>query len=132
MPQEPQHPESLRNLESAYIPVGKIRDYAFRDPYKSRMFRALGYSEEAGNWEALHDAILEALPRYPAVFDKQDEYGITYEVTITVSGPLGKEAPVKTYWICEWGEDSPRLTTLYIKAKEWRRWEQAREGGTEA
>jgi hypothetical protein len=132
MAQEPQHPESLRNFERAYIPVGKIRHYAFRDPDKSRVFRALGYSEEAGNWEALRAAILDALPRHAAGFDKQDEYGITYEVTLTVSGPLGKEAPLKTYWIYEWGEDSPRLITLYVNAKEWRRWEQAREGGTEA
>jgi hypothetical protein len=86
----------------------------------------LGYSEEVGNWEALRDAILEGLPNRPAIFDKQDQYGITYEVTIPVSGPVGKEAPVKTYWIREWGEESPRLTTLYINAREWRRWEEER------
>ena len=130
MAQESQHPQALRNLERAYIPEAKIRHYAFRDLYKSRMFRALGYSEEAGNWEALRDAILEGLPRHPAVLDKQDQYGITYEVTIAVGGPVGKEAPVKTYWICEWGEESPRLITLYINAKEWKRWEQQRGGGT--
>jgi len=126
MTQESPHPEALANFERAYIPEAKIRYYAFRDPYKSRVFRALGFSEEAGNWEALHNALLEGLPRYPAVFDKQDQYGITYEVIVPVSGPSGKQAPVKTYWIREWGEECPRLTSLYINAREWRRWEQER------
>lgn len=84
----------------------------------------MGFSEEAGNWENLRDAILEELPRYPAVFDKENQYGITHEVTIPVSGPTGKEAPVKTYWIREGEEEPPRLTTLFINTKEWRRWEK--------
>ena len=88
------------------------------------MFTALGYSEEAGNWEQLRNAILQGLPNYPAVFDKQDQFGLTYEVTIPVSGPTGKEAPVKTYWIREWEEESPRLITLFIITREWKRWEE--------
>lgn len=123
MNEEYPHPKALENYEIAYIPEGKIRYYAFKDPYKSRVFRALGFSEEAGNWEDLRDAILEGLPRYPTVFDKENQYGITHEVTIPVSGPAGKVAPVKTYWIREWGEEPPRLTTLFINTKEWRRWE---------
>jgi hypothetical protein len=125
MAQESPHPEALDNFEKAYIPEGKIR-YALRHASKGRVFRALGYSEEASNWEALRDAILERLPNYPAVFDKQDQFGITHEVTIPVSGPAGKEAPVKTYWIREWEKESPRLTTLFINTREWRRWEEER------
>ena len=93
MAQESPHPEALENFERAYIPEAKIRYYAFRDPYKSRVFRALGFSEEAGNWEALRDALLEALPRYPAVFDKQDRYGITYEVVVPISGAAANKPP---------------------------------------
>jgi Domain of unknown function (DUF6883) len=126
MAQESSHPEALENFERAYIPKDKIRRYALRDPDKSRVFGTLGFSEEAGNWEILRDAILEQLPYYPAIVDKQDQYGITHEVTIPVSGPTGKEAPVKTYWIYRWGEDFPRLTTLFINTREWRRWEEER------
>ena len=92
------HPEALSNFERAYIPEGKIHHYALRDP-KSRPFRALGFSKEAGNWEALRDAILERLPRCPAVFDKQNEWGMYNEVNMTIRGPNGKEAPVRTYWM---------------------------------
>lgn len=132
MTQDSPHPQALENFEKAYIKEAKIRYYAFRDPHKSRVFRALGFSEEAGNWEALRTALLEGLPRYPAVFDKQDQYGITYEVIMPVSGPGGKQAPMRTYWIREWGEEAPRLTSLYINAKEWRRWEEGKGNTTGA
>lgn len=125
MSHESPHPEALGNFEKAYVPEAKIH-YALRHPGKGRPFAALGYSEEAGNWESLRDAILEGLPNYPAIVDKQDQYGITYEVVIAVGGPAGKEAPVKTYWIREWGEEHPRLITLYINTKEWKRWEDER------
>ncbi len=124
MSEQAPHPEALENFERAYIPEGKIRHYAFRDPHKSRVFAALGFSEEAGNWEALRNAILEGLPHHPAVFDKQNQWGVTYEVIIPISGPGGKEAPVKTYWIFEQAEEPPRLTSLYINTREWRRWEK--------
>ncbi len=127
MTQELPHPEALENFEGAYIPESKIHAYALRDPGKRRPFEALGFSEKAGNWELLRDAILERLPKYPAVLDKQDDYGITYEVVIPVIGPNGKEAPIKTYWIRDWGQKFPRLTTLYINTREWRRWELERE-----
>lgn len=131
MTQEPPHPETLENFERAYIPESKIRDYALRDPGKRRPFEALGFSEKAGNWEMLRDAILDGLPKCSAIFDKQDEHGITYEVVVPVIGPNGKEAPIKTYWIREWGKSFPRLTTLYIDTKEWRRWELEREEATD-
>ncbi len=131
MAQEPPHPEALENYEKAYIPESKIRAYALRHPGKRRPFEALGFSEEAGNWEALRDAILERLPRYPAILDKQDRYGITYEVVMIVIGPSGKEAPVKTYWIREREQDSPRLITLYINTREWRRWERESKAATD-
>jgi hypothetical protein len=104
---EPPHPDALRNVDRAYIPESKIREYALRDPGKKRPFETLGFSLEADNWEALRDAILEALPRCPAVFDKRNEWGTYFEVVVPVSGPSGKVAPVQTYWIYRWREDFP-------------------------
>lgn len=125
------HPEALEDFDQAYIPDGKIRAYALRDPGKRRPFEALGFSEEAGNWEMLRDAILGGLPHCPAVFDKQNQYGLTYEVVVPVVGPNGKEAPVKTYWIRDPEGDSPRLTTLYIDTREWRRWDRGKGAATD-
>lgn len=131
MPQDSPHPKALANFEKAYIPESKMH-YALQDASKSRVFRALGYSEKADNWEVLRDAILEGLSNYPAVFDKEDQYGITYEVVIIISGPVGKNAPVKTYWIREWESEYPRLITLFIDSREWRRWEEHRDNVTGA
>jgi hypothetical protein len=124
------HPEALRNFDNALIPELKITGYALVDPGKSRPFSALGFSKEAGNWEALRDAILQGLPCHPASYDKLNEFGTYYEVVLPIRGPTGKVAPVKTYWIFRRGEDFPRLATLYIDVKEWSRWEQEREDAT--
>jgi len=121
------HPDALRNWEWARIPESKIRGYAFKRPDKSRPLRALGFSEEAGNWRDLHDAILDALPFHAATFAKQDEHGTTYEVVVHISGPSGKVAPVKTYWIYDHGVEIPRLTSLYIVVRDWKLLDQEKE-----
>jgi hypothetical protein len=126
MNRERPHPDALRNFDKAHIPQEKIRGYALRDPGKKRPFEALGFSLEVGNWEALRDAILEALSGYPAVFDKANEWGTYFEVVVPVRGPNDKEAPVQTYWIYRREEDFPRLATLYIDTDEWARWERER------
>lgn len=84
-------------------------------------FEALGFSEQAGNWKDLRDAILENLPFYPAQLSHRDRWGATYNVDIIVRGPSGEEAPLRTKWIYGTGEDQPRITTLYVKTTEWRR-----------
>jgi len=120
------HPDALRNFERAYVPEGKIR-YALRDRDKRRPFGVLGYSEGAGNWEELHEAIREGLAVWPAVFSHRDEWGVTYDVDMVVSGPSGREAPVRTKWIYRVGEDFPRLVTLYVRTTQWRREEWREE-----
>jgi hypothetical protein len=114
------HPEALPNLGRAHLPEGKIR-YPLRDPNKRRAFGALGYSESAGNWEALRDAVSENLPSFPARFNHRDEWGSTYDVDMILPGPEGERAPVRTKWIYRTGEDFPRLVTLYVRTTEWRR-----------
>jgi hypothetical protein len=115
------HPEALRNYEAAHIPEEKIRLYALSHPAKRRMFEALGYSLERGNWEALRDRIREALPLHEARSKGSNEYGDLYYVDMLIAGPEGKKAPVRATWIYKTGEDFPRLTTLFIQGREWRR-----------
>jgi hypothetical protein len=74
----------------------------------------LGFSEEAGNWEALRNAVLERLPYHPADFNKQNQWGFTYKALISTSRPSGDEAPVNAYWFFEQVEEHPRLISLYI------------------
>ncbi|MDQ3637844.1 MAG: hypothetical protein M3426_07595 [Actinomycetota bacterium] len=116
------HPEALENFERAYIPESKVR-YALRNPDKSRLFAALGFSEEAGNWEELRDRVAESLPFHPAEFSHRDRYGITYRVDMPIAGRESKVAPVRTKWIYRHGQNFPRMTTIYVKTTEWKRWE---------
>lgn len=117
------HPEALENVEAVLLPESKIH-YALRDPDKRQPFAALGFSEGAGNWRELRDAITEELPTRPAIFSHRDEWGTTFDVDISVTGPEGKEAPVRTKWIYRTEEEFPRLVTLYVKTTEWRRRER--------
>ncbi|MDP9477395.1 MAG: hypothetical protein M3R38_17220 [Actinomycetota bacterium] len=119
------HPEALPNYEAAFLPEGKVR-YPLRHPTKHQPFATLGFSEERGNWRELRARIVEALPAHPATFRESTEWGHVYYVDVVIDGPAGKAAPVRTGWIYLHGEDFPRLTTLYVKTTEWRRWE--REG----
>jgi hypothetical protein len=128
MDREPSHPDTLRNFDKAYVPEEKIREYALRNPSKKRPFEAIGFSVEAGNWEALRGAILEGLSGCPAAFDKANEWGTYFGVVVPVRGPNGKEAPVQTYWIYRRGVEFPSLATLYVDTDEWARWEREVEG----
>ena len=119
------HRQPLPNYRHAVVPEPKIR-YALRDRDKRRAFEALGYSERQGNWRGLRDSILAALPFHPAPVSHQDQWGLTRNVDLDITGPEGKTAPVRTKWILRLqdGEDFPRLVTLYVKTTEWRRRER--------
>lgn len=119
------HRRALLNHEHAVVPEEKIR-YALHDRDKRRAFEALGYSERQGNWRVLRDEILAALPFCSASVSHQDQWGLTYNVDLEISGAEGKTAPVRTKWIfrLQDGEDFPRLVTFYVKTTEWRRRER--------
>ncbi len=81
----------------------------------------MGFSEEAGNWEALRNAVLEGLPYHLAVFNKQNQWGFLYKAIISTSGPVGSQVPVSAYWFFEQAEEPPWLISLYIDPREGRR-----------
>ena len=57
----------------------------------------------------------------PGAASPKHRWGEIFRVDMSVVGPSGEEAPVRTGWIYRVGEDVPRLTTLYVKTHEWRR-----------
>jgi hypothetical protein len=86
---------------------------------------ALRDRDKRGNWRTLREAIAENLPFYPAPVSHEDQWGLTCNVDMDVSGPEGKTAPVRTKWIFRFQqEDFPRLVTLYVKTTEWSRRER--------
>jgi hypothetical protein len=120
------HPAVLRNFQNALIPESKLR-YALVDSDKRKPFRVLGWAVEGSSgWRDLRDALVEGLPYNAAVLSHRDEWGETYDVDMTVVGPKGKAAPVRTKWMYRIGEDFPRLVTLYVRTTDWKRWERER------
>ncbi len=117
------HKGALPNREHAVISEAKIR-YALRNFNKRRAFEALGYREE--DWRELHTMIIENLSFYPASISHEDQWGLTCNVDMLITGPENKTAPVRTKWIfrSQEDEDFPRLVTLYVKTMEWRRRER--------
>ena len=64
------------------------------------------------------------VPRHtPRIRPESDAGALKYDENLH---PANKAAPARTGWIYLHGENFPRLTTLYVKTTEWRRWE--REG----
>jgi hypothetical protein len=113
------HPNALPNYEKAFIPPEKLEKYAL-DPthptgrHKAIVFkRALGIDQS--NWEALRQAILDALPYHEAVPTKEDIYGKRYKVVLPIKGPNGDTKEVVVTWIIKSGTDSPRLDSTWVR-----------------
>lgn len=73
------HPQALQNYEKAIIPDEKLRGYALNlnhpvGGHKARVIASvLGFTVE--NAEALHAAILDALPKFAATPRISDVHG---------------------------------------------------------
>lgn len=115
------HPKALSGWRQAVIDERKLTDYALKmDDAKSRdkavAFRdALGYT--LVNYKTLVDDVLNNLCRYPAKSKGNQIYGCLYEVVMPITGPNGRTARVLTAWIIEWGNEVPRLTSIYVTKK---------------
>lgn len=110
----------LPNADQAWIPPGKLRDYALdpdhpRGGPKARLFTAL-LAIRQRDWLYLRDQILAGVKKVEARPHAQNEYGALYEVIIPVRGLNGHVHPVRTGWIVlHEGDGIPLLTTAYVR-----------------
>jgi hypothetical protein len=108
-------PNTLPNYQKAVIPRSKIEDYALNPAHndgqhKARLFKSiLGFERQ--DWQKLSDAIIDALPRHDATFNREDEWGKYYLVSLVIEGPNGNTARVTTVWIFRHGTDYPSFVT---------------------
>jgi len=110
----------LPNVEKVTVDTRKVTEYALNPnntsggANKARVFEsALGYNQS--NSSHLMQQIQVKLPTSKAVLGVADKYGQRFTVDITVTGPNGKTAIVRTGWILEPGSEVPRMTTIYVK-----------------
>jgi hypothetical protein len=106
----------LPSGDRAIIPAEKVRDYLLapanpRAQGNAAFFRALGFDSEA--WEALRGALSDIAQTGNAMPGQQSEFGTKYEIRATITGPAGRQAVVRTVWIVNAGEQTPRFVTAY-------------------
>ena len=110
----------LPDGDRAVIDLAKLRDYCLNPDHpdgkhKARVFKAaLGIGQKDAEW--LRDQILQAASRRPAVLISETRFGDLYVLDFLLTTGSGS-AVVRSGWIVRHGENSPRLTTCYVKMK---------------
>lgn len=108
----------LPNVEKATIDPKKLTEYALNPEHpvggnKAKVFQsALGYNQS--NADDLLRQIQKQLPNSKAILGKADQYGQRYTIDMSILGPNGKKATVRTGWIIKQGATNPELITLYV------------------
>ncbi|HWQ98917.1 MAG TPA: minor capsid protein [Clostridia bacterium] len=83
-----------------------------RGKHKARVFdSALGYT--GFNVDVLENEITAGLAKYKAAATGNNGFGNTFDVTMLITGPKGKQ-PINTGWIFRDGEVFPRMVTAYV------------------
>lgn len=107
---------SLPNSDDAVIDEAKIRDYLLSPEhpvgrFKAIFFNALGYSRD--DWEVLRAHLLELARAGTGIPQPPGAYGQKFEVSGTITGPVGRTATITTVWIIRTTEDFPRFITAF-------------------
>lgn len=106
----------LPNYEKAYIPEQKLNEYLLSETHavgksKAKYFRAIGYDE--ANSKQLGEALTDIAKLYEIVQEVATSYGTKYIVDGQLLIPDGSPVRVRTIWIVESADDSPRFVTAY-------------------
>ena len=104
--------------DKAIIEAEKLTGYCLnsehpRGKHKARVFeRVLGFTP--ANAEELRRALFEAAATGEAIPARDDKFGSRYVIDFTIDGPFGS-GTLRSLWILRQGEDTPRLTSCYVK-----------------
>jgi hypothetical protein len=110
---------ALPNAGKAVIDPNKLMSYALNPLHpvggnKARVFESvLGYNQS--NADQLIGKIQQGALTNPAVLGKADQFGQRFTVDMSITGPNGNSAVVRTGWIFDPGSTVPRLATAYVK-----------------
>ncbi|WP_241493809.1 hemagglutinin repeat-containing protein, partial [Pantoea stewartii] len=108
----------LVNADKAVIDPSKITSYALNPEHpkggdKARVFQsALGYNQS--NAADLIAKVQAGAKTSPVKMGSSDKFGQRMTIDMTITGPNGKTAIVRTGWIYDVGSTTPRLTTIYV------------------
>ena len=104
--------------DKAIVEIEKLTEYCLnpehpRGKHKARVFESvLGFT--LANAEELREALLEAAVTEEATPGLDDRFGARYVIDFPADGPNGS-GTLRSLWILRQGEDTPRLTSCYVK-----------------
>jgi len=108
-------PETLPNVEHAFIDPRKLRDYALHGEheagkYKAEFFAQMGYTRD--DWHVLEQDIREQHLTQFVEPGKASQFGIKYVITAPLRGPNGETRNVTTVWILRPDKNFCELVTI--------------------
>ena len=102
----------LPNVERAVIETQKIVDYLLADDRdKAAFFKRFGFSVE--EWEIFANALHEHAVRHEVGKITSTSHGTKYIIEGELMTPDGRNPIIRTVWITESEETTPRLVTAY-------------------
>jgi len=106
----------LPNKSKALVSLGKVRDYLLSETHpvgksKARYFRSYGFNDE--NVSDLANGLLAIALHVPVESSEKSLYGAKYILDGELETPNGVMIRVRTIWIIESDNDTPRFVTAY-------------------
>ena len=106
----------LPNKSRAQVPLEKIVDYLLSVTHsvgksKAKYFRSYGFDDE--NAGDLADSLLAIAQNSPVEDSEKSRYGTKYVLDGELETPNGDMIQIRTVWIIETDDDTPRFVTAY-------------------
>ncbi|WP_428666880.1 DUF6883 domain-containing protein [Runella sp.] len=105
-------------LENIIVPKDKLTRYLLihKDKNdKSKFLEQAGYTIE--NWEILESDLRLLFRSGMIIFEEANEYGRSYSVIGSLTGPNGQILKVKTIWMYEMRNGQTKFITLFPDKK---------------
>lgn len=106
----------LPRAELAIVDLAKVSDYLLNARHpdnggKAKFFAGLGFLQAEP--QVLVDALRTVAATGDVEVQTASPHGLKFVVAGTILSPSGRQSLVRTVWIVEAGQDSPRLVTAY-------------------
>ncbi|MBM4124513.1 MAG: hypothetical protein FJ246_06125 [Nitrospira sp.] len=106
----------LPHREEAYIPPAKLEEYLLSETHsvgrlKARFLHAAGFDLKNPNW--VKHRLIEIAQSEDVMETKSTPHGTKYVVEGSLQTPAGRLVQLRTVWIIETGQTSPRFVTAY-------------------
>jgi hypothetical protein len=112
--------EALPYADVAIVFEAKIVGYLLKLDHedggsKARFFLRCGFTPE--NWCAMADALRDHARENPVVGLDVNPFGRKFEVDGPLRTPSGQRPMVRSVWMIDFGESTPRLVTAFPRGR---------------